>query len=466
MKSCPTVAKATAQRVIAVLEDVSGQLQAPEASGYILPAGRASMTQSLSFSDSEELSSSLNKLEQFQNAVEAGTGTIPLYGRLDAAYGKPEGDALFQALMGDYNDPAHISCVAASEAAAEAEEIAITQIVNGNSIDGNILAGKLPPRGVLIAGSEKILYREIKVENGQTILGRLKRGYGNTEKGVITDGASLQLLSRVYTQSTCRPTLSIYMLNDDKLCLFMSGCSVTKCAVSLQRQAGQMFSFDFQGRKMGWCGSGILAQDSTGNSIKLEKGGAAAFTPGGYIRNASKGESVQGWLIRAVDDQNDVLTLSGEPADWKAGDIIRPWLPETKPIGQVLEARFANVEVAQVAGKMTEGELNIETPVSNLAEIGEEYVGEGIDGRRTITLERSIYFREQDCREFGKGYKGYELPVTVFAGKEPGLTLGFYMPRMKFGTPELNESDSVLMLRQNGAALGVTGEDELFIIQE
>lgn len=465
-KSCPKVAKSKVQRVFVMLEDVTGQLQVPEASGYILPAGRATMTQTPTFSDSEELSASLNVTEQFQNAVPAGSGSIPLFGRLDASYGKPEGDALLTALMGDYNDPAKISCKVLQAVDADAAEIKIGTILNNNLIDGNILAGKMPPRGVIQCGAEKILYQQVKQENGEVILADCKRGYANTAKAAIEADAAINMLSRVWTQSVCRPTFSVYILEDDKLCLFMSGCSVTKLSVRLQRENGQMFTFEFQGRQMGWCGVGELAQDCSGTTVKLTEGGADAFAVGGYVRNSTLGELDKGYRITAVDDANDTITLAAAPAGWLAGHVIRPWLPKAAAAGTVLESRFANVQVAGVTGHMTDGGLEIQTPVNHLLNIGDEFVGEGMDGKRSISLERSIALREKDCVEFGRGYKGYELPVSVFCGKYPGQVLCFYMPRVKFGSPELNESESWLTLRQNGAALGIEGEDALFVIQE
>lgn len=470
-KSCPTVAKSQVQSVFAVLEDVSGELQPPTVEGYILPAGRATMTQTPSYSDSEELSPSLNTVDQFQDAVPAGTGSIPLYGRLDRNYGKPEGDALLVALMGDYNDPTKITAAISDVDGVTAAdtEIIINSIVNGNDIDKNILNGKFPPRGVIKIDDEYIHYASITyAEDGTATLEKCRRGYGGTRAAAHDDAAVVHMLSRIYSQNVCRPTCSIYILNDDKLMLFMSGCSPTQNVVRLQRTQGQMFTFDFQGRRMGWCGVGEVAEAPVGTAVKLSVGGADAYTVGGYVRNKTRGDdnSGHGYRITAVDDTTDTLTLSAAPANWQEGDELFPWMPSATPIGVALESRHGNVMVDGKVGKMNEGSLTISCPVTNLDEMGDEYPGEGIDTKRTITLSRSINFRAKDGVEFGKGYRGYELPVAALAGKNPGLTLVHYMPRMKFNTPEVGEGDSAITLTQDGTALGVTGEDALFIIQE
>lgn len=467
-KTCPSVAKSQVQSVFAVLEDVSGELQLPTPESYILPAGRATMVQTPDYSNSEELSKSLNVLAQFQNAVPAGTGSIPIYGRLNSDYSKPEGNDLFVSLMGDYNDPALITAKVATAGTASDTEIEIADVVNANVINENILAGKFPPMGVVQIGDEKILYREIEyADDGKITLKQCQRGYGNTVAAAIAEEDDIQMLSRIYSQSTCRQTMSIWILNDDKICLFMSGCVPTQDQVRLQRESGQMFTFDFQGRKMGWCGVAEIAESPTDAVIQLAKKGADAYTVGGYIQNKTQidDNGGKGYRITAVNDDLDTITVSPSPTGWKAGDMLHPWLPTAQPIGQVIESRYAAVEIDGKAGKLESGGFTISTPTNNLLEIGDEYPGESVDSVRSIELERNIYFRAKDGIEFGMGYKGYEVPVIVYAGKEPGLTLAHYMPRVKFNTPELGESDNVVTMTQNGTALGVVGEDALFIIQ-
>lgn len=469
-KSCPSVARAQLQSVYAVLEDVSGELQPPTIDGYIVPAGRATMTQTPTYSDSEELSSSLNTIDQFQDAVQAGTGSIAIYGRANKDFSKPEGDALFVALMGDYSDPSKITATVADSVSDTDTDIPITNIVNDNKISDYILEGKFPPRGTIQIGDEKILYRGIEYDGkGGAVLKNCKRGYDNTTipNSIATD-AEVQMLSRIYSQSVCRPTLSIWILNDDKLCTFMSGCAVTQNQVRLQRESGQMFTFDYQGRRMGWAGVSEVKEAPTDAVVQLVDGGADAYTVGGFIRNKTRNDDNggKGYRVMDVNEAKDTITISPIPEDWEAGDMLHPWLPNGQVIGTVIESRFANVEIDNIAGKMADGGLTIGTPTTNLLEIGDEYVGENVDTKRNITLERSINFRAKDGREFGRGYRGYELPVTVFAGKYPCMTISHYMPRVKFNTPELNESDNVVTMTQNGASLGMTGEDALFIIQE
>ena len=81
-----------------------------------------------------------------------------------------------------------------------------------------------------------------------------------------------------------------------------------------------------------------------------------------------------------------------------------------------------------------------------------------------------MYFRAEDAKQFGLGYKGYELPMTVALGDKAGHTLALHFPRIKFNTPTVGTDGEFYTLTQDGTALGVTGEREgessLYLIQE
>ena len=83
-----------------MLENTSGTLQAPVAGGYIAPAGRASISQAPNYTDTPELSSTLDTIAQARDAMPPGEWSIPMVCRLAASAGAPQGDALFQAAMG------------------------------------------------------------------------------------------------------------------------------------------------------------------------------------------------------------------------------------------------------------------------------------------------------------------------------------------------------------------------------
>lgn len=78
----------------------------------------------------------------------------------------------------------------------------------------------------------------------------------------------------------------------------------------------------------------------------------------------------------------------------------------------------------------------------------------------------NIYLRAKDAKELGKGYEGYEVPVSVLFGKKAGATLAAHMPRVKMSMPEIGVDGASFTLNRTGSVLGVTGEDALYLIQE
>ena len=104
-KSCPQVGKSNLQAVFVEIEDVSGVLQKPTAAGYILPNGQATINQTPEYTNSGELSPSLNVTAQFQNATPAGNASIPMYLRIPDDGGHMQGHALYYAAMGEVQEP-------------------------------------------------------------------------------------------------------------------------------------------------------------------------------------------------------------------------------------------------------------------------------------------------------------------------------------------------------------------------
>ena len=97
---CPSVQKSNVQRAFVMLETATGKLEKPTAAGFILPAGRGSISQTPTFTDSTELSDTLDVVSQSRDAMPPGDWSLPMVARLSADAEAPQGDALFQAAMG------------------------------------------------------------------------------------------------------------------------------------------------------------------------------------------------------------------------------------------------------------------------------------------------------------------------------------------------------------------------------
>jgi|GEM_PF-1580630 len=461
-KTCPTAGKSNVQAVWACIEDVSGILQKPTAADFIVPRGNASMTQTPGTSASEELSETLNAIDIFQNAVDPGEASIPMYLRIPAS-GHMQGHALMLAAMGRVQEPGTVAAQLDGALAAADADVGIT------GIEG----GFFPPRGVVTIEDEKILYTGITCDASGVVsaLTGVTRGYAGTTAAAHDADTQVSLLSRVYRQDICRNTVSLWMKNDNVV-TFGSGGVVTMTGISLSNENGQAVDFTVQFRRMGWAGRSFLSTSPSGAVLHVVTSSGAnaaqAYSVGAYIKNTTQGDdnSGAGYAVTAVDADNGTITLAGAPTGWVADDQIDAWTPESAPIGDALESRSARLFLDGASGKVREGSLSIGTPTEFLREIGDEYPGESVDTKREISMTMNGFMRADDARELGRGYNGYEVAAVLRFGKTAMQSLSVIMPRVRMTMPEIGVQSASFTLDRNGTALGVKGEDALYLVQE
>ena len=461
-KSCPTAGKSAVQAIWAAIEDVSGELQKPTAADYILPRGNATMNQTPTQTASEELSESLNVIDQFQDAVEAGEATIPMYLRLASDGGKMQGHALFLAAMGNVQESDTVTAALSAQADAAATTLSIDTIAGGF----------LPPAGIVSVDTETIRYTGRTITDGVvTALTGCVRGYNGTVAAAHEADAVVTLKSRVYSQDICRNTVSLWM-KDDHTVFFASGGVVTATEIAFSNSSGQNVDFTVQFRKMGWVGRSFLAEAPTGQTLKVvdSKGNPAAdaYSVGGYIKNTTKGldNNSAGYRITGVDTTAGTITVEGTIGTFAEDDQIDPWTPASEAVDTVVESRRAKILIDGQTGRIREGSLTLNTPTEFLQEIGDEYPGESVDTQRELSITMNAYFRADNAPEIGKGYNGYEVPVLVRMGLDGGKVLAVAMERVKLSMPEVGTDGAAYTLDRNGAILGTKGEDALYIIQE
>lgn len=461
-KTCPSAGKSNVQAVFACIEDVTGVLQKPTAADYIVPRGNASMNQVPTSSASEELSESLNVIDHFQDAVDPGEASIPMILRLPSDGGRMQGHALMLAAMGNVQEPDTVT----AELGLEVDESADTLSLE------SITGGTFPPRGVVQIEDEKIFYMGVTQADGVVnALTGCVRGYDGTTAATHADMETVTLKSRVYTQDTCRHTVSIWMKNDH-LVTFGSGGVVTATEFGMSNEGGQTVDVTVQFRQMGWSGRSFVSGVPSGQVLTVvdenNEPAAMAYTVGGYIRNTTKNtdNGGAGYRIAAVDYDAGTITVDGSISGWADGDQLDAWLPSASPIGNTVESRSARVFIDGKTGKVREGSISIGTPTEFLYEIGDEYPGESVDTKREISMSMDAYMRAREAKELGRGYEGYEIPVAVLFGRKAGEILSVFMPRVKMVMPEIGTDGAAFTLSRTGTALGVKGEDALFVIQE
>lgn len=371
---CSTVQKSNVQRAFFMLEATTGVLEKPVPAGFIRPAGRGSISQTPSFTDSPELAATLDVVSQSRDAMPPGDWSLPMVARLTPSAGAPQGDALFRAALG------------------------------------------------------------------------------------IVDTSTAN--KRQYRLSTCRPTGSLWLQNDQTV-QFMSGCTVESLEWAVDRDGLTIFTFSGRGRRAGVVGFGELAEAPDTTTIKLEAGQSLAFSVGGFIRNVSKNES-QEYQITAIDTATDTLVLDTAPTDWLAGEEIGPWLPEADTIGVEVENNSVSLLIDGVEGRIRPSTFTASLPTQFLEEVGDKFPGEASDNKRSISMDMSVYFRKAEAVRFGQTLEGVTLDVTLKAENSNG-SIAVNTPKVRLSSPTIGEDDAVLTLDSTGTALGIQGEDSFTI---
>ncbi|MFA7347262.1 MAG: phage tail tube protein [Desulfurivibrionaceae bacterium] len=86
--------------IFAVPETTKGTLVFPSAGDLVIPAGNGSIGQAPTYTDSDEIVDSRSLMDQFRDALPAGTWNLPMFMRCGAAGASPQGSALLESLFG------------------------------------------------------------------------------------------------------------------------------------------------------------------------------------------------------------------------------------------------------------------------------------------------------------------------------------------------------------------------------
>lgn len=463
-KSCHEIGLSNLQAIWVEVEDVRDVLQKPTVAGYILPRGNATMSQTPGQSDSQELSESLNTTEQFQNAVEAGTASIPMYLRVTDDGSRMQGHALLYSAMGGFQEADTVT--AALNETSGIDDKATTFAIT------DVAGGIFPPRCVIQIDDEKILVGDV-VKKGDVVMGvkHCVRGYMDTTPADHADDATITVKSKLYYQDTCRETVSIWM-RFDHVVIWGRGGSVTATTVPTTNEGGQNVDYNVSFKEMGWAGVGFISGDPVGKTItvKTENGGNAGYgyTVGAYVKNTTQDDDNNGagYRISAVNRDASTITIDGTITDWADGDKIEPWTPKAEAIGHPVESRTALVFVNGIAGGIREGSFTMNTPTEYKNLIGDMYPRFNVDTKRSISLSMGSYFDKAAAVTIGRGYEGYETPVSLVFGPKEGRRINITLPRVKLNTPTIGTDGAAFTLERTGTILGRGYEDAVYIATE
>jgi hypothetical protein len=463
MSATSEIGLARRQKAYAVIETTAGTLQFPTATqDYIRPAGNGSINQVPAFADSEELSDTLDLLDQFQNATPPGAWSLPMYIRpAGSVGGRMQGMALFEALQGLKQLTGVVTGLMTSNISTTDTSIILNTVAGGT----------LPEVGVITIGTEKIRYELItRTSRSATVatLGTLTRGYGGTTATNAATAAAITLNSVYFKQAATSPSLSIW-LESDHFMQMLSGATVNNCVIAATNEGGLKATFSGEGMRMYWAGKDALAANAliTPNTA-IVVSDAKRYTVGAYIWNQTKADSRTdlGYVISAINGTTNTITLAnGLVSAWATADVIRGFMPTGTALGEVIEGKDTTVKVNRVTARLKTTDVTLSVPKVYITdELGTEYPEDYLENVRALTTNMNLYFKKADAKYFKDGYSGTEVPLLFTFGNEAGYCMDIFFPRVQLTVPTINIAAPAIELQIPCKALGTVGEDSCDIV--
>lgn len=465
------IALSSKQRVFAKAEPTKGTLVFPSgATDFIRPAGMAIINQTPSFTDSEELTASLDVMDRFRDSMPPATWRLSMYVRPVALGSNPQGHVLFRSLLG--NPPTVTT--ARLRGAITAGSTRATY--------GSPVPISFPTKGVVQlgtgAGAEYFYYSGItRNSNGtQGTFLNMTRAYGGTSAIAGTDATLLTMKSVWYKQATQATTFSLWA-ETDHFVQGLSGCTADSATLRVTKTGGLKIDFTGQGKQMVWAGTSSLATNQVVRNTRatLYVANAKLFSAGSYIYNPNPTSGIggsgvaadhntgSGYKVLTSNATLNRLTISpAKTAHWATGDTVRGYLPSETSLGTAIEAQEATAMLASTTLKMKGADLNINCTKQFITdEIGVTYPEDFIPIKRDLTSTANIYFRPVDAKYFRDGYDSTTYGVTYTFGDTEGKKMLIHMPRASFDVPTIAGNPPAVELSMPMKFLGTSGEDSL-----
>jgi len=478
------------QRVFVTLEATCGSMTFPSATAdFILPAGDAVLNQNPAFVDSDEKKNTLDILDRFQNAMPAGSWSIPMYLRIpDKSYATPQGDGLFQAWQGQ---------LAVSTVASNSDNWA-TSTPELIHIEGIIDLDGFPGVGVVevasVATTQQVHYGVLyQAENSATAsLGDLTMGYNGTTPATaapdLDSPTSVTLVSRFYNQDTDSPSVTIW-IETDHFVQGLSGATVNNVSLGVNNEGAVTFEYGGEGMEMIWAGQAVTSAVATAGVeyITVPAGHGKRFSVGAFIYNltttpgtaASIGFQIESITSLGGANGGDLITLATPiigpnhnfawnipVGDWATESTIRGYLPlSPTTIGTPIESRLTDIEINNVSAKIKGMDFTFSVPKQYVAdEVGTDFPEDYLENVREITSTLSVYFTKDNAKYFTDGFDGTESPVLVVLGDTQGDKMEIYMKKCALEVPTVTFAAPAVELSIPLKALGTFGEDSCDVV--
>ncbi len=472
------IATSRKQKVFAVKETVEGELKFPSAADFIMPAGPATIKQTPTFKNSDEIKNSLDVVDQFQNALPAGDWTCDMYLRLPDDYSENiQGDILFENMQGSKITSGTVTfSVNTAIGSADTEITADPTSITGDT--------RLPETGVVEIESEKIYYRGITITFPLITFHNCIRGWDGTTAAAHDGSSSVitgcSLISPWYRQKIGASTFSFWVMTDH-FTQGMSGCTVSNGSLGVNNEGASTWKMSGQGMATVWAGTDDVKTSSSSGQKNISVTDSNKFSEGAYITcihadGTEDNNGGAGYVIESITSATNTLTVDSNLVDtWAVGDEVKGYLPEGITVPNAIESRYTYMWIDDTQGKFQSSDLTFGCPKNYIIdEVGTVHPEGFVEDVRNITSNMNVYFRKDDAKFFELGAIGNTFKLHILFGNMganvDGLNhdeerkLGISFPKVRSNTPTVNISGATVSLSMPTTCLGVNGEDSCDIV--
>ncbi len=270
-------------------------------------------------------------------------------------------------------------------------------------------------------------------------------------------------VSVVYEPAVILPSFSLCW-KEGHTRFFAAGCKVGKLSFDFAAKGYLNLGFSGMAQKVLFAGTSETVADSTTELIKLASGGALLFLAGAYVQVGSDDNTGAGYLITAVDVDNDTITispaLSSAPA---AGVEVKGFLPTPSWSGVKVEARTGQVTLdgAALAIMSASGSLDNGLTQDDGELTSDSYVSDIDAAMRAASGQLKCRYRREYTSFFSRARRQVQGAIVMQAGESAGAQVKWELPQAEMNTPAPSGDSVWRELTVDLVGLPTTGlEDE------
>lgn len=451
-----TIALALESFCYACEETTKGTAVYPTAAAQkIITAGHADINQQPTFTDSEEVSNTLDLLDRFQDQVTNGTWKVPMYIRPSGTAGTaPMGAILYESLMGlATNTP--VTSEAYSQATTKpsftlwakkghtvfwgAGAVAESGSFN-NTNKGAAMAD-------MSGGFMAMGWAGTDAANGATTAGDgagylvdLVAGYAIGDTAIHVDTGTGAIL-----EGDC-----VTFAGDATVYFIETGFAGDDDGDIVLRAPGltQTLADD-------------VAMTIAGNS-KITVDDGKKFSANGRVQIAADTNTNAGYEIISVSGNKLFMSEAVTCAD---DAVVKGFLPVYTAVGAPVENKNLSITFDGTAKTLKSLKIDINSPVEwqNNEITSSGYVEDYVENRRSIKVTADLLLRESDVDFFYDAYNNTQVAIVAAVNDGAGKICTISLPYTELEVPSVTATTPTVSLSITGTCLGSSGEDSATI---